>query len=434
MQKRMLVASKNSDEDTRYGSRQRSAYCAPVRILIIGAGVSGLALAQGLSRRSIEFSVFESDPYLDSRFGSYRIKIAGDLKDKLRHLLTDESWAEFETTCADTQLGETTLNAPDGAIIACRKGRFSKGGPRPRYKPYTVDRGMLRKSLMRSIEQHVHFDKKFIRYEIDGDKVMVFFEDGTVEHGTLLVGADGFRSAVRGQFLPNGRPIDTEGCCIYGKSFLGPELMAQFPPRHRRWMTIIRDQTPLMESTRSGESPISLVLEPVHFINQYRRNDLPADYVFWSLIFHGRTSGLDQVQLNESLKTRAAELSLEMTDEWEPSIRSLLELQERSLTVGMRICSVKPELPVWSPSPHVTLVGDAIHIMPQPGGLGAVAALHDASTLALTISEHGVTASSIAQYEETMRIIAKASVQKSRTALERLLSLPNFDECLEAEW
>ncbi|KAL9092253.1 MAG: hypothetical protein Q9165_004427 [Trypethelium subeluteriae] len=431
MQKRVLIASKNSDEDTRYASRPKhSSTGPPPHVLIIGAGVSGLALAQGLKRRSISFSVFERDTYLDSRFQGYRIKLAGDLKDRLRILLTEESWAEFEATCAETQLGETTLNATDAAVVACRKGTLSKGKPRP----WTVDRGMLRKSLIKSIEQHVHFGKKYLRYETDEDKVTIFFKDGGVEHGTLLVGADGCRSAVRRQFLPNGKPVDTEGCCIYGKSFLGPELMAQFPSRHRRWITIIRDQTPMLESINFGESPLSLLLEPVHFINQYRRRDLPADYVFWALIFHARTSGLNQVQLTDSLKTRAAELSLEMTEEWEPSIRSLIELQEKALTTGTRILSATPEIPMWTSSPRVTLMGDAIHVMAEPGGFGAVAALHDASTLAQAISSHGVTASSLAQYEEMMRTFAKDTIKRSHVTIGQMLGLPNFDNCLEVEW
>ncbi|KAI9714030.1 MAG: hypothetical protein M1820_000760 [Bogoriella megaspora] len=430
MQKRILVASKNSDEDTRYAARSRLNYPAVPRIIIIGAGVSGLAFAQGLHRRGIDFSVYERCNTLDSRHQSHRIRIPGVLKDKVRALLTEEAWAEFEATCAETQLGETTLNAPDASVVASRKGRLLNGN----LMPYTVDRGMMRKSFLKGIEQHVHFGKKFLRYEIDENEVMAFFGDGTVEHGAFLVGADGRHSAVRQQLLPKVKPFDTEGCVIYGKSFLGPELIAQFPEKHRRWMTVIRDQAPLLQSIDSGDAPITLVLDPIHFINQYRRNDLPADYIFWALVFHGKSTGLNSVQLTESLKTRAVELSLDMTGEWESSLRALLELQETSLTTGMRIFSANPEIPTWEPSAHVTLVGDAIHVMSEPGGIGAAAALNDASVLVQTIAEEGISAASIGRYEDTMRAFASMCIRKSHAAGERLIGLPDFDNILEVEW
>lgn len=44
---------------------------------------------------------------------------------------------------------------------------------------------------------HVHFNKKLVSYDQDGDGVIVRFEDGSSAHGDILVGADGIASGTR---------------------------------------------------------------------------------------------------------------------------------------------------------------------------------------------------------------------------------------------
>src|SRR5215472_5771487 len=54
--------------------------------------------------------------------------------------------------------------------------------------------------------QDYRLGKKLRRIEQDADNVTAMFEDGTSERGELLVGADGIRSTVREQFLPQAQP------------------------------------------------------------------------------------------------------------------------------------------------------------------------------------------------------------------------------------
>ena len=52
----------------------------------------------------------------------------------------------------------------------------------------------------------VHGGVSFERFEQEGDRVIAHFADGRVEPADLLVGADGGRSNVRAQLLPDARP------------------------------------------------------------------------------------------------------------------------------------------------------------------------------------------------------------------------------------
>src|ERR1700682_661892 len=65
----------------------------------------------------------------------------------------------------------------------------------------------LYRALVRAVAaQTYRLGKKLVRVEQDGAGVTATFADGTREHGDLLVGADGVRSTVRAQFLPEVEP------------------------------------------------------------------------------------------------------------------------------------------------------------------------------------------------------------------------------------
>ncbi len=63
---------------------------------------------------------------------------------------------------------------------------------------------MLRESFP---AERYHLGKGLMHIEDRGDRVVAHFSDGSRAEGDVLIGADGFRSTVRAEVLPNVRPI-----------------------------------------------------------------------------------------------------------------------------------------------------------------------------------------------------------------------------------
>lgn len=235
---------------------------------------------------------------------------------------------------------------------------------------------------------HIKFGKKLVSYEINphdkkdrGDTGIhtAIFEDGTMVQGTLLVGADGSRSAVRAQLLPELKFVDTGICCIYGKSPLNSELQIKCPERYRRWITVVQTQTPIIQSIISRQSsPVTMVCDPCHFSNRDAYPHIPEDYVHFGILFPRDLLGCDlsNEKVDERLRKDPYSASMDIASEWDSLIRSLIELQDSDLTCGIRIYSAPEVIPAWRTSCRVIVIGDAIHLMSPTGGVGAVAVLN----------------------------------------------------------
>jgi 2-polyprenyl-6-methoxyphenol hydroxylase-like FAD-dependent oxidoreductase len=395
-------------------------------VLIIGGGLGGLCLAQGLKKANISFRLFERDPTSDYRPQGYRLRINGEGAAALKQNLSAELWSYFERTCSDVELGETDINAIDGSIFACRAG----GGPAMRgMVPHTADRTVLRDILLAGLEEDISFGKVFERYEVTETGVVAYFGDGSSVEGTLLVGADGIRSLVRKQYLPDQKVLDTDGSCIYGKTLMTPELLERFPTKGMRWMTLVVDKTPMTQTLDTDETPITLLLEPIRWKESDLRVKLPKDYMYWVLVARKAAFGLTDDQMRHLTGGESAKLSQKITENWDPAIRSLLEFQDTTQSSALRIASAYPEIVPWKPSDRVTLVGDSIHVMSPCGGVGAVTALRDGATLASALIEGGFSAESIGKYEETMRGYAQLGIQRSYFGGKKIFGQSPFDLC-----
>lgn len=71
----------------------------PLRVIIIGAGLSGLCLAQGLRRARLDVAVYERDAALAARRQGYRLHIDGRGARGLHACLPPELYELFTATC-----------------------------------------------------------------------------------------------------------------------------------------------------------------------------------------------------------------------------------------------------------------------------------------------------------------------------------------------
>src|SRR5436853_3807343 len=159
------------------------------RALVIGGSMSGLLAALALRQRGWQVDVYEraAEPLAGRGAG---IVAQPELKAILRKLGLE----------ADRDLGiEVAMR-----VMFARDGRVTHRMPIAQTMT-AWDRvfHLLKAALP---DANYHGGKELRRVE-QGDRVVAHFVDGSTEEGDLLVGADGIRSTVRQQYLPDVAPL-----------------------------------------------------------------------------------------------------------------------------------------------------------------------------------------------------------------------------------
>ncbi len=198
-----------------------------LHVLVIGGGIGGLCLAQGLKKAGISVGVYERDLSSSSRLQGVRIHIDPDGSTALHECLPESLWEIFDSTGGDFSRGFTMLNEKLELLMSFRQPP-SMGEVVARHR--SVSRMSLRQILLAGLGDAVHFDKRFERYERRADgRIVAFFEDGSTAEGNVLVAADGVNSRVRQQYLPGNDPVDTGAISLGGRIPLTDGVMAMIP-------------------------------------------------------------------------------------------------------------------------------------------------------------------------------------------------------------
>jgi 2-polyprenyl-6-methoxyphenol hydroxylase-like FAD-dependent oxidoreductase len=156
-------------------------------VLIIGGGLGGLALALGLTKKSVRCTLFERDATLRDRLQGYRIVLRNEpnwsiqAMDALRDLLPNHLQEKLFSMAGD---GGNVATSTDENL--CPTTTFTLPGD-----SVSVGRMALRDVMLDGLEKGVvQFGKKFVSYERRGGKIVAKFEDGQEVEGDFLVAAD----------------------------------------------------------------------------------------------------------------------------------------------------------------------------------------------------------------------------------------------------
>lgn len=170
----------------------------PFKVLIVGGGLAGLALANGLKNKGISCEVYERDVDPDSRTQGWSLSMHMALQ-TLYDCIPKHRFEYFGREVGvnhEKNEGGMTFTNFNGLT-----GEIESSLTAPPYKAYRVNRKRFRKWLLQDVQDLVHWNKKVSHYEEHADGVKVFFADGTHAEGDLLVATDGSMSTVARQLL-----------------------------------------------------------------------------------------------------------------------------------------------------------------------------------------------------------------------------------------
>ena len=404
----------------------------PIKVLIIGGGIGGLTLAQGLAKSSISFEIFERNRDNDSWLEGYRINVAAIGSHALHECLPPELWQAFLAGAGDPHesLCFMTEQLKDLLILdsAMRVGYTTD----PAKQEYAASRKTLRYILQSGLDDRIHYNKAFVRYEhLPGGKVRALFEDGTTATGDVLIGADGANSKVRQQLLPKAERITTDAVATAGKLLLTEATRKWLPDALATRMNVIMPVKKYFffnavfdhaESHRHQPDAIRTAalnagIDPQKFFAS------SEDYILWSLIANKREFRKELEDPNPDIASSV----LDKIKDWHPDFKRLIRESEPASLSVFPLKAMRP-FENWTPS-NVTILGDAAHNMPPVYGMGANMALNDALILCRQLRQvaNGESQLAPALYEFQEKMLKEGfKALKASVALTRRASGSNM--------
>lgn len=341
-------------------------------IIIIGGGIGGLCTALALRRKGFGVQVYET--VSEIKAAGAGIILASNAMNVLARL-------GLAAQLHDVGLTLERLELTDAAGKALFRVASRAELMRDYGAPIVAAlRARLYERLLNALPPDIVVtNKHFERYATSDTGVTAYFADGTQAQGDILIGADGIRSAVRRQLLPN-----------IGLRYSGQTSY--------RGVANIAMRGTLAEAAREAwGSQIRVGLVPVGFEQTYWFTSEPTA---------AGGSDADKASAKRRLLAWAGEFA-------EPTAEIIANTPDASL-IRTDMYDLPP-LPTWH-SGRVALLGDAAHATTPNLGQGGCQAIEDAFVIAEVLHKHGATDphSAFIEYEHIRKPKAEMIVARSR--------------------
>jgi 2-polyprenyl-6-methoxyphenol hydroxylase-like FAD-dependent oxidoreductase len=351
---------------------------SPLQIIIIGAGIGGLTLANLLlqANPAIGVRIFERDSSAHARTqgGTLGLKQHGGL-DALQRLGMNAA-----IRAMSQPVTEFTIQTCKGKHLLTLHGN-----------PHSlrVPRVALRDFLFRNVHQMITFDMFCTGYTVHQGKPVVRFTNGCEATADVVVACDGVKSAIRQQLIGD-QP-----------HFLG--------------LSAISGGVVTTEShPQLAKGPLLVIGEGVSLILDQQQNSIG-----WSLTLRTKPKELDALPASV-LQERV----LALTRHWCSPIRDIVCNTQCEEIASLGGFYDKNPLRQHARAGTLVLLGDAAHPMSPFRGEGANMAMLDALSFveALQTAREGQLIHVLAHYEQEMLVRTRKAVLQSRRAAKEIHS------------
>ncbi|SNV89554.1 2-polyprenyl-6-methoxyphenol hydroxylase-like oxidoreductase [Mycolicibacter terrae] len=338
-----------------------------LRILVAGAGVSGIAAARGMLRDGHDVTVFEQRPEIRAGGGAVTIWPNGATVLNQLGVAMDGAGQRLSTVRVVMSTG-CRLATLDVTAMAARLGAPVR----------MVPRHVLLDRLLDTVPaERIRCNSRVVQIQGTRGGVRVAFADGTCAEGDLLIGADGLHSVVRDAL--GAKPAQPTGWCSWQGLASAPNLIDD---KHSALVAIGEHGN--VGLWPAGESALQWWFD-LPWSGDFVRPSRPLEVL--RAHFTGWSDAIDRVL--------AALTDADLADSPYPHFRH----------------------PIPGPgSGAVTLLGDAAHTMPPTLAQGTNQALLDTMVLRRALSSRGDLVSALRWYEKTRR--------RRVNAVSRVASLP----------